>query len=112
MPGFGPVASFPVASLPSAGASGVNYTPGSVTVTYTGFAPGATFNFPPSRIYGLYNEVLAGGYAANARVYGLYGEVLAGGYDAQARVYGLYIEVLRSINVGTDSGAGFVSILW
>lgn len=95
MSGFGPVGSFSVGSIPGAGSSGTNYNAGTVvTVTFQGLPPVVAYTASPSRVFGIYAEVLRDGTASSP-----------------AQVFGLYAEVLYSLtNASADSG--FVSILW
>lgn len=111
MAGFGPVGSTPVGALPSTGSAGTNYNAGTtVTVSYEGQTPVATYSFAPTRISSQFVEVLHSG-SPFIRVSGEFVEVLHSGTPF-VRVGELFVEVLRSVTDASTGGAGFVSILW
>lgn len=120
MSGFGPVGSFPVASLPGGGLSGTSVTPATGSLTLTGFTPTVGFSaVAQSNYYGFYLETLRDGpgqlnlsgiyvevlrstaidTTVEVRAHALFVEVLRATQDGpnEARVHGIYVEVLRDI---------------
>ena len=111
MAGFGPVGSTPVAALPTGGAAGVNYTPGTATITFEGLPPTAAYPFAPTRVFAQFAEAMHPGYGSNVRAFSEFAEALHPGYGADVRAFSLYVEVLQSLSSAVVA-EGSVSILW
>jgi hypothetical protein len=109
MPGFGPVASTPVASIGGSGTSGTNYniTPGHVT--FGGLTPAVSMIISGPRVTWAGAEILHTG-SSSARLTWIGTEVLHTG-ASKSRVTWFGVEVLRSVTQGSPA-KGFVSIIW
>lgn len=107
MAGFGPIASTPVAALPSAG--GTILGPGKATITITGRTP-AIIGTDPVQVGQMVREVMLTG-PSELRVGQMSREVMLTEGNASVRVGMMVREVLMSSNAAQGVG-GSISILW